>query len=262
MSIFDSARALFNRYTQTEPRKPTAEKALEHLSASRSPSSQNTPAPGQKLLARLLSAKLNDSKIARLARTGNNKELVLEAISWLNASFKGGVISAALDSSTPLGRFFAVKRGWFPTSDRRGTLASLKVMQARFTAYSQWIAQDMTLSFLSMFTADLSIPKIPRPEIDIIGALKKVETPGASQCAGLETHLQELPLALPKENSLRGSYAQMEPVLLDRPQLSEPAMVMSAQPSHGIPGLSFLKIQKTGMSPSCDTSTSISNNPF
>lgn len=149
---------------------------------------------GEKLFARLRTPGLDETEIKQLAKSGRNKEDVLQHIGSLPSPFKGMAISQALDDSTQLGKFFAVQRGWLPTSRSRGTLAQLQRMKNAVIKLVQWSYQDIIESFaLFTPTALTSIPKpdIPPQTLDINALTRPVQPEGMVSRTFLVTQEQD-----------------------------------------------------------------------
>lgn len=72
---------------------------------------------------------ISTPNIARLAKFPLAKEKVIEYIKSLNPDNKEILLKECLSPKSSLNQFFSVQRGWFMTSNQRGTLAQLKSMQ-------------------------------------------------------------------------------------------------------------------------------------
>ncbi|KTD75281.1 ankyrin repeat domain-containing protein [Legionella waltersii] len=78
------------------------------------------------LICNLREKKYKSREIAYLARYPSSKERVIETIKNLDSEQQKEILKECLDPSSQLNAFFAVPRGWFKTSNERGTLLQIK----------------------------------------------------------------------------------------------------------------------------------------
>ncbi|TAL65368.1 MAG: ankyrin repeat domain-containing protein [Legionella sp.] len=81
------------------------------------------------LVADLQNNSLTPKEIVYLGRYPTGKEQMIQYIKTLDLEAQIDMVNLCLVEGSPLNDFFSVQRGWFMTSNNRGTLAQLRQMQ-------------------------------------------------------------------------------------------------------------------------------------
>lgn len=99
-----------------------------------------------RLISDLVENEHSAADIAHLAKYPHGKEKVIEHLNASDPEYQRGIIELCLKPDTPLNQFFTTQRGWFMTSNNRGTLAKLKYMLSQLPPKPDECEDSTTLS--------------------------------------------------------------------------------------------------------------------